>query len=163
MVNQSPICPVHISGDNIRDALQAARSQHPDDFRRQEQAWLRSTLPPLLSATEIMYGLAATDHGVECADAALQGALLGGVVIRSLIESDQVSSETCLRNFNDRLLGERGMIYDGGGGIEDDAVTGVLGHEVVDAIKEISSPAAQCMCSMVLGIALTPKVGPTAH
>ncbi len=160
MFNQGSVCPINIGGDDIRVALETARSLPPNDFRRQEQAWLRDTLTPLLTATEIMYDLAAKEHDIVSADAALQGALLGGVVIRSLIDSGRVSSETCLHNLRSQLIGERGMRYDGEQ-IEDKIIAGVLGQEALDAIKEISTPAAQHMCAMVLGITLTPKSGST--
>lgn len=134
----------------VLEALHSARQQSPDEFRRFQKAWLSANLASLASATEVLYESAARSHGIEIADAALQGALLGSAVLDLAIKDEAISLSECQHNLLSRNIGPRAITYTGEPDPED--IVKLFGSDVAEAFALIKTPAAKTMAETVVAV-----------
>lgn len=146
---------VHVRPDIISGALSEARQTDFETYRRREQAWLRDNLPPIATSLEKTFAFAIRDRGPEFADAILLGGFLGGAIVRSVVEEEQVDTKTCVANVNTYALATKGMKYDEGYDLE--LAVLIFGEESAQAFEEIRHPAAKEICTVIVGTALKPN------
>lgn len=143
---------------HVLEALHEARRQvaiNPDGFRRTQQGWLRTELPQLLTATGSMFELAHVEHGPKVADAALQGAMLGTLVMRTAVEQGAILVDECRANIASWDIGRRGIVHNDD--MPTETIIRVFGAETAAAFMDIKTPAARTMACLVVGLALAPK------
>jgi hypothetical protein len=139
----------------INDALAEARSIPPDDFRGTEYAWLQINNPTARLAFRSLHQITAKNPelGKEVADAALQGALLGNVILRRYADEGKVSYEKVAENH--AILWETANPHAATDKTEAD-LQALFGPEASIALMAIRSPVARTYCSLVIKAGLNP-------
>ena len=157
---QPSIAPV--SAEHVRSALFDAREDF-DRFRWKEREWLYANLSPLLLAIDVTYERAINDHGIEDADSALQGSILGGSIVRLAIETGDYSQKSCMDNVLSSRIGERGFSFKKGDDLDEVTLGRFYGQDAAKAISDIKTSPARTLCGMVVGVALIKREVPISE
>lgn len=142
---------VDIKPDVINAALSAARETDADAYRRSELAWLESEFPLSKLAVD---AFVLEERNDETQAAGRLGLLLGGSVLRGILDAQEFEASEVRTNHGNELFGmkfayprelpmdkARSLFGDGG-----------------DAIGGIKHPAARSLCSAFLAVSLiSPK------
>lgn len=141
----------------ISSALSHVREVGFESYVGGQRDWLRGHVAPLLSAIEIMYEATAKTRGPEIADASLQGAYLGGSVVRSSVEVGAIDTDTCFRNLMAWDVMGRAIVYDNEP-VPPETLSKLFGDAAAAEFADIRHPAARTVCSIVVCVTMAPPV-----
>lgn len=136
-----------IRPDVINAALSVARESDADVYRRREMAWLESEFPLAKLAVD---AFVLEEHNDETQAAGRLGLLLGGSVLRGILDAEEFEPSVVRTNHGNELFGmkfayprelpldmARSLFGDGG-----------------DAFGGIRHPAARSLCTVFLAVSL---------
>ena len=142
--------------EHLETCLAAARAKDPNDFIRDERAWLGAHLGLLSLAVQAQFERIIVNRTPEDADRLLYGSFLGGSVVRLLAEGDdpRVTSDSLESNMElwGRSTGGLRMDYR----YQEGFYTVVYGPETAEAFTQIRDVTSRYACGLLIGNAILP-------
>ncbi|MES2971008.1 MAG: hypothetical protein V4702_01655 [Patescibacteria group bacterium] len=152
MIDSQPSEHIVIDADVTASALVEARMRilRPDEFRREELAWLKTHSPLGHVAITEMFGyeMGRSDDESYAAEPAMQGALCGSYVVRRLAEEDQVDYGIVVANHRDNFGGGKKLRH--ARDLSPDEIKAIFGNNAGGVLANIINSVARTMCSVLI-------------